>query len=179
MNFNLVPADFSGSMERGREMASRENMLAQMPSGQQMPPTQNALAAGGALDVAGRALGLNETDKKVALQDYLETGGVNIDPAVRAWCADFVNATLAQTGKQGTGSGMARSFLEWGNPVDTPQRGDVAVFSRGDPNGPYGHVGFFDSYNPDGSLRILGGNQGNSVSYANYPADNLLAFRRG
>lgn len=131
------------------------------------------------IDIAGRALGLNESDKKAALQDFMATGGMNLDPATRAWCADFVNATLAQTGMKGTGSGMARSFLEWGQGVDQPQRGDIAVFSRGDPNGPYGHVGFFEGYNPDGSIRVLGGNQGDAVSIANYSADQLLGFRRG
>lgn len=131
-----------------------------------------------ALDIAARAIGLNETDKKVALQDYMATGGMNLDPATRAWCADFVNATLSQAGMKGTGSGMARSFLEWGQEVSQPQRGDIAVFSRGDPNGPYGHVGFFEGYNPDGSIRVLGGNQGDAVSIANYSADQLLGFRR-
>lgn len=130
------------------------------------------------IDIAGRALGLNETDKKAALQDFMTTGGMNLDPATRAWCADFVNATLSQAGMKGTGSGMARSFLEWGEEVQQPQRGDVAVFSRGDPNGPFGHVGFFEGYNPDGSIRVLGGNQGDAVSIANYGADQLLGFRR-
>lgn len=132
-----------------------------------------------ALDIAARAIGLNETDKKTALQDFMATGGMNLDPATRAWCADFVNATLSQAGMKGTGSGMARSFLDWGQEVDQPQRGDIAVFSRGDPNGPYGHVGFFEGYNPDGSIRVLGGNQGDAVSIANYSADQLLGFRRG
>ncbi len=133
------------------------------------------------LQVAAKQIGMNETDQRVALQEYMSNGGVNLDPAVTAWCAAFVNATLAQTGQQGTGSNMARSFLEWGQPVDQPQRGDLAVFSRGDPNGPYGHVGFFDGYNEDGTLRILGGNQGASgeVSYSNYGTDRLLGFRRG
>lgn len=130
------------------------------------------------IDVAGRALGLNESEKKAALNDYLTTGGVNIDPATRAWCADFVQATLAQSGMEGTGSGMARSYLEWGQPVDQPQRGDIAVFSRGDPNGPFGHVGFFEGYNPDGTIKVLGGNQGDSVSIASYSPDQLLGFRR-
>jgi uncharacterized protein (TIGR02594 family) len=131
------------------------------------------------IDIAGRAIGLNESDKKAALQDFMATGGMNLDPATRAWCADFVNATLAQSGMKGTGSGMARSFLEWGQGVDQPQRGDIAVFSRGDPNGPYGHVGFFEGYNPDGTIRVLGGNQGDAVSVASYSPDQLLGFRRG
>ncbi|HEY0630159.1 MAG TPA: TIGR02594 family protein [Sphingomicrobium sp.] len=115
---------------------------------------------------------------QAALTDFLRTGGQNIDPATRAWCADFVNATLTKAGQKGTDSGMARSFLQWGQGVTQPERGDVAVFSRGGPNAPTGHVGFFDSINPDGSIRVLGGNQSDSVSYANYPADRLLGYRR-
>ncbi len=132
-----------------------------------------------ALDLAAAQIGLNETDKKVALQDYLTTGGANLDPQTTAWCAAFVNATLQQSGQQGTGSNMARSFLKWGTEVNDPQRGDIAVFSRGDPNGPFGHVGFFEGYNPDGTIRILGGNQGDAVSIASYSPDQLLGFRRG
>lgn len=131
-----------------------------------------------ALDIAAKAIGLNEGEKRAALQDYLTTGGANLDPATTAWCAAFVNSTLQQAGYEGTGSNMARSFLEWGQEVQQPQRGDLAVFSRGDPNGPFGHVGFFDGYNDDGSIRVLGGNQGDAVSIANYSADQLLGFRR-
>lgn len=132
-----------------------------------------------AYDLLNANIGLNEGEKKAALQDYLSTGGVNLDPATTAWCAAVVNATLAQTGQEGTGSNMARSFLNWGQKVDTPQKGDLAIFSRGDPNGPYGHVGFFDGYNPDGTIRVLGGNQGDAVNISSYGADTLLGFRRG
>ena len=131
------------------------------------------------IDLAAQQLGLNESDKAAALSDYLNNGGANLDPATTAWCAAFVNATLQQSGQQGTGSNMARSFMNWGQPVDQPQRGDLAVFSRGDPNGPYGHVGFFDGYNPDGTIRVLGGNQGDAVSVASYSPNALLGFRRG
>lgn len=132
-----------------------------------------------AFDIAAKQIGLNENDQRVAIQEYLKTGGVNLDPAVTAWCAAYVNATLAQSGQEGTGSNMARDFLKWGQAVDEPQKGDLAVFSRGDPNGPYGHVGFFDGYNEDGTMRILGGNQGDSVSIKNYGKERLLGFRRG
>jgi uncharacterized protein (TIGR02594 family) len=90
-----------------------------------------------------------------------------------------VDATLAQAGKQGTGKLNARSYLDWGQEVNEPQMGDIAVFSRGDPNGWQGHVGFFKGYNPDGTINVLGGNQGNSVSVRPYSADRLLGFRRG
>jgi hypothetical protein len=73
---------------------------------------------------------------------------------------------------------MARSFMDWGQPVQQPQRGDVAVFSRGDPNGPYGHVGLFEGIGPDGKIQVLGGNQGDSVSVAGFDPSSLLGFRR-
>ena len=154
--------------------AARDNalgMVAQSPQGRQAGTAD-------VMRIAGKALGLNENQQNEALKDYLATGGQNIDPATRAWCADFVNATLGQAGMKGTGSGMARSFLNWGQEVTQPQVGDVAVFTRGDPNGPYGHVGFFAGYNPDGTIKLLGGNQGDSVSYASYSPDDLLGFRR-
>lgn len=131
-----------------------------------------------AIDLAARQIGLNETDKAAVLREYMSNGGERLDPAVTAWCAAFVNATLKQSGQEGTGALNARSFLDWGQGVDQPQRGDVAVFSRGDPNGWQGHVGFFDGYNDDGSIRVLGGNQGDQVSIANYDANRLLGFRR-
>lgn len=131
-----------------------------------------------ALEIAGKNIGLNEREQRAALTEYMRNGGVNLDPATTAWCAAYVNATLKQAGYEGTGSNMARSFLNWGQKVDQPQRGDIAVFTRGDPNGPYGHVGFFDGYNEDGTIRVLGGNQGDAVSVASYDPNSLLGFRR-
>ena len=141
---------------------------------------ENAAPGGNeaAMRLAGQQIGLNENAQSAALSEYLANGGASLDPATTAWCAAFVNATLAQTGGTGTGKMNARSFLDWGSPVDTPQRGDIAVFSRGDPNGWQGHVGFFDSYTPDGRINVLGGNQSDSVSIAPYGADRLLGFRR-
>lgn len=126
--------------------------------------------------IASSRLGLSEAAP--ALKDFLYTGGQNLDPVTRAWCADFVNASLREAGMKGTGSGMARSFLNYGQPVDQPQKGDIAVFTRGDPNGPSGHVGFFDGLDANGNVRVLGGNQGNAVSLASYPASRLLGYRR-
>lgn len=130
-----------------------------------------------ALTVARDTLGMNETDRSAALKEYLADGGVNLDPAQIAWCAAYVNATLAQSGMSGTGSNMARSFLNWGVEVDQPNKGDLVVLSRGaDPA--KGHVGFFDGYDEAGNIRILGGNQNNEVSVATYNANRVLGFRR-
>jgi uncharacterized protein (TIGR02594 family) len=128
--------------------------------------------------IASKLLGKGEVPDQAAIQDFLQTGGVNLDPVTTAWCAAFVNASLKQSGMEGTGKLNARSFMDWGQPVDQPQRGDVAVFSRGDPASGQGHVGFFDGYNDDGTIRVLGGNQGDKVSVSAYTQDKLLGFRR-
>lgn len=137
-----------------------------------------AVAQSDPMGLAATLIGKGEVPDRASIQEYLRNGGVNLDPATTAWCAAFVNATLGQAGIEGTGSNMARSFLNYGEAVDQPQRGDLAVFSRGDPNGPFGHVGFFDALNPDGTIRVLGGNQSDAVGYSNYGADQLLGYRR-
>ncbi len=129
-------------------------------------------------DFALSKLGKGEAPDREDLRKYLSTGGADLDPKTTAWCAAFVNSSLGQAGIKGTDSNMARSFMGWGEGVKEPTKGDVAVFSRGNPSGPLGHVGFFDSYTPDGKIKVLGGNQGNAVSYASYDPGSLLGFRR-
>lgn len=135
------------------------------------------------LDMAKTVLGYTEGTDRAALIDYLKTGGQNLDPATRAWCADFVNASLEKAGYSGTGSGMARSFLEWGNAVDPSnlQEGDIAVFGRGGVNSGLGHVGFVESYDPQaGTVRVLSGNAGpqGAVNEQTYNVKDALGFRR-
>jgi uncharacterized protein (TIGR02594 family) len=127
---------------------------------------------------AAANLGYSETEQNEALQEYLANGGVNLDPAKTAWCAGFVNASLEQSGVKGTNSLAARSFQNWGQPVQEPQVGDVAVFSRPSAGPQAGHVGFYAGTNPDGTIKVLGGNQGDKVSYSSYPDNRLLGYRR-
>ena len=129
------------------------------------------------INTAESALGLDENKQKDVLATFLSAGGVEIDPSQTAWCAAFVNATLSKTGLDGTGALNARSFLEWGTGVDTPQLGDVVVLSRGaDPA--KGHVGFFKGFDANGDILILGGNQSDVVSVSSYSKDRLLGYRR-
>lgn len=132
----------------------------------------------GAMVLAATNIGLNEVQQREAVREYLANGGQNLDPTTTAWCAAFVNATLAQAGMGGTGSLAARSFLDWGEEVTQPKRGDVVVLTRGDPNGAQGHVGFFDGYDENGDVKVLGGNQKNSVNVSTYSAGRVLGFRR-
>ena len=128
-------------------------------------------------ELATKMLGSHEHRNHSALTTYLKNGGSNLDPATQAWCAAFVKSSLQQAGLKGSGSDAARSLLNIGTPTDKPNVGDIAVFSRGDPNSGKGHVGFFQGYDANGNIKILAGNQGNAVSEGVVPASRLLGFR--
>ena len=112
--------------------------------------------------------------------------GSSINPATTPWCARFANAVLAASGQKGTGSDMARSFLNYGTKVDPAKAkpGDIIVFPRGSSK-VFGHVGFVESVNAkDGTVRVLGGNQGGSaqkgggVTVQSFPLSRALGVRR-
>ena len=88
------------------------------------------------------------------------------------WCAAFVNWCLEKAGYKGTGSAAAVTFKEWAAKAHNLSPGAVVVFKR--PGGH--HVGFLYACEGD-DLFILGGNQGNRVSIARFPASAALAFR--
>ena len=93
-----------------------------------------------------------------------------------AWCASFVHWTLAQVGITGTGSALARSWLDWGRPLDMPVPGCIVVLTRDDPAGWTGHVGFYLRSQGDQVL-LLGGNQRDCVCENSYPLASVLGYR--
>jgi uncharacterized protein (TIGR02594 family) len=94
-----------------------------------------------------------------------------------AWCSAFVNWCLKKANVRGTNLANARSFLTWGKSVADPKKGDICVFWRGRVDSWQGHVGFYAGETKT-HIKVLGGNQGNEVSYKNYPKSQLLEFRR-
>lgn len=159
-------------------------MQAVLPSGKSIEQVVvDATAAGKQLTtvLAEQFIDLHENNAQHAktLVTFFKNMGVGLtNPAAVPWCAAFVDSIVKASGEAGTGSLLARSFLKWGNPVKEPQRGDVVVIQRGSRNGPLGHVGFFDGYDKDGNVLVLGGNQNNKVSVAPFPPDSILGFRR-
>lgn len=108
---------------------------------------------------------------------YRDAGHPEVVDDSVAWCAAFVGAMLKRSGKPNTGKLTARSYLEWGTPVDRKDAkpGDIAVFKRG--TGWQGHVAFL--VKDDGpTITVLGGNQRDSVSVQRYAASDLLGIRR-
>ena len=137
-------------------------------------------------DVAAGNLGMSEypgAKHNPAIIEMFEKAGHSwVQDDETPWCAAFANSVLADCGIEGTGKLNARSFETWGERVphfDQAQKGDVCVFWRKKPNGPYGHVAFFDHYDEDTNrVHVLGGNQGNAVSVAGYPYNRLISLRR-
>jgi uncharacterized protein (TIGR02594 family) len=93
-----------------------------------------------------------------------------------SWCSSFVNWSLAQVGVAGTQSALARSWLDWGTPLETPAFGCIVVLSRDDPASWKGHVGFFLQTDAQ-HIHLLGGNQLEQVREHFYPLGAVLGYR--
>lgn len=93
-----------------------------------------------------------------------------------AWCAAAVGAWLVESGKVGSKSLAARSYLKWGKKTTRPKRGDVVVFKRGNSSW-QGHVALYLGEDVT-RVFVIGGNQSNSVSIASYRKSKLLGYRK-
>ena len=93
-----------------------------------------------------------------------------------SWCSSFVNWTFAQVGMAGTGSALARSWLDWGQPLAQPVTGCVVVLMRDDPESWKGHVSFFLRAD-DTHVFLFGGNQLDAVREHSYPLASVLGYR--
>jgi uncharacterized protein (TIGR02594 family) len=109
------------------------------------------------------------------LKFFAKAGFAGIRDDETPWCAAFVNAVLANVHLPTTGKLTARSFLNWGKPISSAERGAIAVFRRGRSTW-QGHVGFVLEADAT-HITLLGGNQSNAVTKARYPRSKLLGFR--
>ena len=95
------------------------------------------------------------------------------------WCSTFVNGVAWNAGLQYSAKPHARSWLNVGTRVTTPEPGDIVVFWRESPESWKGHVGFFLGVSHDKKrVYCLGGNQGNRVSVSAYRINTVLAYQR-
>ena len=103
------------------------------------------------------------------------------------WCSGFMNWIAWHLRLPRSKSLLARSWLSVGRPVDPENAkpaNDVVILKRGGGDQPgadnltaSGHVGLFAG--AEGSkVLVLGGNQGDSVSVARFPASRILGIRR-
>ena len=109
---------------------------------------------------------------------FKDSGNPGVMDDETAWCAAFVGAMLRRAGVKSTGALNARSYLDWGTPVDRKNAlpGDVVIFKRGNSSW-QGHVAFFVK-DRGALIDVLGGNQSNAVNVKGYQAAALLGIRR-
>src|SRR5206468_1857473 len=92
-----------------------------------------------------------------------------------AWCAAMVCWTLQHAGvvPHHPNSAGSIDFRDWATRTDDPQPGDIVVFkSKSQPA--HGHVAFFDGFSnaEKSKLYLLGGNQANRISRANWARES-------
>ena len=133
------------------------------------------------LDKALDNYGLKETVGKkhnpVIVKMFSDIGHGWVKNDELAWCAMIVNWWLKETGYEYTGKLNARSFLEIGEPVKIPEKGNLVIFWRINKHGPFGHVGLFIR-ETNNLIYVLGGNQNNKVCIKAYPKSQLLEYRK-
>ncbi len=143
-------------------------------------PVQPKLFDGAWMKLARTELGVaeipGEENNPRVIEYYKDAGHGWVKADSTAWCAAFVGSVLERSGYSSSKSLAARSYLTWGKKLSKPKEGCIVVFSRGDPNGWQGHVGFYVSETAT-HIKVLGGNQGDKVSIASYPKSRLLGYR--
>jgi uncharacterized protein (TIGR02594 family) len=130
---------------------------------------------------AKNELGVKEIpgpDDEPQILKYFEELGLSIAGGdEESWCAVFVNYILKKSGANYIKTSGARKLLELPNQVVLPKKGDVVIFWRETPTSWKGHTGFYVSETAS-TIKILGGNQNNSVSYRDMQKYRLLGYRR-
>lgn len=119
---------------------------------------------------------MNEITQKIFMT-ALKYWGQNYKAYGFPWCAAFLNDIFTECGVKGTGSNMARSFLDIGEHISEPRPGDIMVFWRVEKDSPWGHAGLY-VYEDADQYYILGGNQDNRVKIKPYLKSTLLGVRR-
>ena len=128
------------------------------------------------LEIAFAELGVHETpgaNSTARIAEYLKTCRLGPSDEI-GWCSAFVNWVFCQCPIIGTNSGLARSWLMWGETCD-PRLGAIVVLKRAAFAGS-GHVGFQLDFH-DGILYVLGGNQGDRVGVSRYLETDVLGYR--
>jgi uncharacterized protein (TIGR02594 family) len=126
----------------------------------------------------GTTEGPGPEDNPAIMDMYASVGQDWVEHDSVAWCAAFVGHCLEKAGLRSTRRLNARSYLDWGIPVDLAhaQTGDIVIFSRG--SKPWqGHVGFFVK-TAGAMIEVLGGNQSDAVTIQRYSKSRLLGVRR-
>ncbi len=138
------------------------------------------------ITVLEQYIGLQEVNDNAKIRSLLKSedinGDIDIDPARVSWCAATINFTERSIGNTGTGKLTAQSFKTYGKELcclEEAEKGDIVVFHFPQDANWQGHVAYYVSYNEeDDTVKVLGGNQRNSICYANYKAEYIVSITR-
>ena len=117
--------------------------------------------------------GLGSPDALLEALRHLGANAKTLGLPASLWCADFMNLVLRKSGIKATGSRAAKSYLQYGQKIDEPRVGAIAIFSRGK-NG--GHIGIVRGTDGKGNPIIVSGNHGHKVAEAVYPKARVIAY---
>ncbi len=126
----------------------------------------------------GTVEGPGSENTPAIMEMYASVGHDWVEHDSVAWCAAFVGHCLEKAGIRSTRKLTARSYLNWGVPVEVSeaQPGDIGVIPRGRSSW-QGHV-FFVERIDGGWVWGLGGNQSDAVNIKRYPVSKLLGVHR-
>lgn len=107
-------------------------------------------------------------------------GGKDPDAPAAAYIVGALKSIFGAWGSPGNGNPKARTFLNFGKPVDNkkPKLGDVVIIDKGDRQTPNAHVGIYAGKGPDGTLLLVGGSPNGGIKRTSASADRVLAVRR-
>lgn len=121
------------------------------------------------------------THNPKVLAYFADAGFPGVRDDETAWCAAAMGAWLKRAGYRPSGKLTARSYLDWGEPVDIADArpGDILIIPRGDSSW-QGHVTFIHR-DLGAFFECVGGNQTNAVTKQKYPKTpkkRILGIRR-
>ncbi|NRA86859.1 MAG: TIGR02594 family protein [Rhizobiales bacterium] len=116
-----------------------------------------------------------QKDNPKIVQYFADVGHEWVKDDETPWCAAFVGSCLEKAGLTSTRALNARSYLKWGRKIIKPVVGCVVIFKRGKSSW-QGHVAFYMGETKT-HIKVLGGNQGNTVKISRYKKSDLLGYR--
>ena len=125
--------------------------------------------------IAEKEVGVKERTggENKRILEYHDATSLNASEDEIAWCSSFVNWVMRECGMERTNSAQARSWLQFKNDKKFKKHA-IVIFKRGNSKW-QGHVGFALEDKGD-AIRVLGGNQGNSVSISSYKKSDVLGY---
>lgn len=117
--------------------------------------------------------GLGSPEALLEALRHVGSNAKSLGLPAKLWCADFMNMVLRKSGLKATGSRAAKSYLQYGQQIDEPRVGALAIFTRGKRGG---HVGIVRGTDGNGNPIIVSGNYSNRVAEAVYPKSRVIAY---